>query len=332
MYKVLLIIDAKKEVLFRQIPDGQLVLGNCHFYLNDEISNPDFVFFFDQCPKDYYIYVNPKNTCLITGEPPSVKFYSKTYTKQFNWVLSCQKNVYKRSNGLHSFPFLPWLVGIRQIGSVLGEYKCDSVLDYNYFINHNQKNNVKGNRIAVITSNKRITKGHRKRLDYIEKLSELLPNTIDVYGNGFKTIEDKYDVYRQYKYLLIIENCQYPNYWTEKLADAFLSNCFPLYIGAPNVYDYFSKESLLSLNYNVQESVKLIKHVMDADYYNSHFDSIVESKMKILNEYNIFPRLVDFVNKYYVCGEKVNISFNRYKSDVLSKIFWRLYKYLNVEL
>ena len=55
MFKVLLIIDSVREVLFRQIPHQTLEFNNCEFYINEEIQNPDFVFFFDQCPKDYLL-------------------------------------------------------------------------------------------------------------------------------------------------------------------------------------------------------------------------------------------------------------------------------------
>jgi hypothetical protein len=42
-----------------------------------------------------------------------------------------------------------------------------------------------------------------------------------------------------------LENSQSPHYWTEKLTDAYLGWAFPLYVGCPNVGDYFAKESFL---------------------------------------------------------------------------------------
>lgn len=332
MFKVLLIIDSVREVLFRQIPHQTLEFNNCEFYINEEIQNPDFVFFFDQCPKDYQLFVNPKNVCLVTGEPPSVKFYSRKYTSQFNWLLSCQKNVYKRHNGICSFPLLPWLVGIRQIGTCLGNYAQNGILDYNYFAHQNKIDNDRLDKIAVITSNKRITKGHRKRLDYIEKLSELLPGIIDKYGNGFKSIEDKYEVYKKYKYLLVIENCQYSNYWTEKLSDAFLSNCYPFYIGAPNILDYFSSNSLTSLDYDAPKSALAIKHVMENQYYKSHFEDILASKDMILDKYNMFVQIANFVNSKFDNGERTMIWFKKYAPDIKSKIYWRLYNLFKIEI
>jgi len=291
------------------------------------------VFFFEDIKEDLILKINPKNTCLITEEPPSVRFYSRKYTDQFKWVLSCQKNVYKRKNGIKTIPLLPWLVGIKQIGTNIGNYKNELILDYDYFSNQNQIENDRLEKIAVITSNKRITKGHCQRLDFIEELSKALPDTIDIYGNGFRTVEDKYDVYKRYKYVLVLENCQYPSYWTEKLADAYLSNCFPFYVGAPDILDYFPKLSLKILNLNdARESSDIIKKALGDNIFKSNFEWLMNAKNLVLNNYNRYKVLDDFVRNHYSAEQPAQCFFNRHEPDLKYKLGHRIFFYFGIEL
>jgi hypothetical protein len=62
-------------------------------------------------------------------------------------------------------------------------------------------------------------KGHQDRLKFLEKISQVLE--IDLWGNGFKRIPDKWDGLAPYKYSLAIENYSGLHYWSEKLADCF---------------------------------------------------------------------------------------------------------------
>ena len=45
------------------------------------------------------------------------------------------------------------------------------------------------------------------------------------------------------KYTLAIENTSEPHYFSEKITDAFLCNTMPIYFGAPNIFEYFPKNS-----------------------------------------------------------------------------------------
>ncbi|CAL8464974.1 g4509 [Coccomyxa elongata] len=53
--------------------------------------------------------------------------------------------------------------------------------------------------------------------------------------NGTK--EDKVDIYRRHKICIVMENSIATDYVTEKLYDAFVAGCVPLYYGAPNIED-----------------------------------------------------------------------------------------------
>lgn len=152
--------------------------------------------------------------------------------------------------------------------------------------------------LAVVTSNKVTTKGHQRRLDFIYKLKELLSDLVDIYGTGFIPIKDKYEIYSKYKYALIIENSNYLDYWTEKIADCYLSNCFPFYIGCPNIKTYFPDSSLEELSFdNLEYAVKAIKEAIMNDRYNRVKPILKEAKRMVLDKYNIFFVILQYIKQ-----------------------------------
>ena len=50
--------------------------------------------------------------------------------------------------------------------------------------------------------------------------------------------DTKIDTLRRYKFCVAIENSEMPHYVSEKVYDAFVAGCVPIYFGAPNVLDY----------------------------------------------------------------------------------------------
>lgn len=89
-----------------------------------------------------------------------------------------------------------------------------------------------------------------------------------------------------YKYSMVLENSQQPNYWTEKLADAYLAWCVPLYWGCPNLSDYFDPRTYreVDLNYNASQINEILNLPIDSEV----IDKLDLERKKILNEYNIW--------------------------------------------
>jgi hypothetical protein len=99
-------------------------------------------------------------------------------------------------------------------------------------------------------------------------------------------------VISSYKYHIVIENGSFEDYWTEKLADAFLGKAYPFYHGCPNLLDYFPKNSFTAIDINnFDESVAVIRKSMDQHYYERSIDAIETSRNLVLDKYNLFPML-----------------------------------------
>lgn len=62
-----------------------------------------------------------------------------------------------------------------------------------------------------------------------------------------KEIDDKDLVVSQYQFALCFENTIYPGYVTEKIFDCFLSQCIPVYYGAPNIDEYVPANTFIDM-------------------------------------------------------------------------------------
>ena len=146
-----------------------------------------------------------------------------------------------------SIPLLPWMLGCRLQENT---HICNSE-KYHTFSDFKDSKIVSTrlNKFCLITSNKTFTRGHRNRVCFAERILKEYPNLVDVYGNGYNPISDKLDILSQYKYSIVIENCSYPNYWTEKLADCFIADVIRSIMGAQIYMIIFLNLLLMLLTY-----------------------------------------------------------------------------------
>ena len=88
------------------------------------------------------------------------------------------------------------------------------------------------------------------------------------------------------------------NYWTEKIADVFLGYTCPIYHGCSNIQDFFDPSSFISINcINIGESLKIIRTALDNTQIID-MEKIIESRRRILLDYNMLALLVNVINKY----------------------------------
>lgn len=288
--------------IIRQTPNSSAKWGDCCFYINTDVAECDYWFVLDELNDTEKTICPSENLILITGEPPYVKLYPHKYVDQFSHVLTCQKNLLKREKACCSNPALPWMVGAK-LKSLPAEWDMNNYLDYGFFCEEHALD--KKDKIVVITSNKAMTKGHRQRLDLVLGLKERIPELMDVYGAGFNKVDDKYDILSMYKYSLVMENCRYWNYWTEKLADAYLSLTFPFYSGCPNLDSYFDKNAFEVLNLeDVDKMAVKIEDAIRNDLFSSRKNHILSAKRDVLDKYNLFAMMSTYVSKSEIMSKK----------------------------
>lgn len=276
----------------RQTPGGKGIWGECRFFCNTDIDRCDYWFVLEGPGRKKEAAVCPKeNTVFVAHEPPTLRTYRSDFLHQFAAVITSDAHI-DHPNPVLQQSGLPWHVGRKQKGHVnLGftkdydELKAITSID-------------KTKMISVVSSSKTMTDGHRQRVDFALQLKSHFGDKIDLFGRGLNEIEDKWDALADYRYHVAIENSEVNHYWTEKISDAFLAGCHPIYHGCPNIADYFSPGSFTLIDINDQDrAIATIEACIEQDRYTSSRRLIWESREKVLDQYNLFPMIADYIAK-----------------------------------
>jgi len=309
------------SLLLRQTPGGNGIWRDCKFIVNKPVKKCDGWFVCHGsglsekestcCPLNNVVYISMEPTEEVSG-------CKSEFIGQFSRVVMTDRNFSHKqitcSNGM------TWWAGIRVVHD--GLHHFDPVYRYGYdqFMAMDGIPNKK-NKISLIVSQKTSLPGHRKRLEFIERLmNHPISEFIDVYGSGHRQVEDKWDAIASYKYHIVLENNVIPNYWSEKLGDAYLGFSFPIYYGCPNISEYFDDKSLRIIDIkDFGSTVNKLESILRSDVYEESYENIKSSRMKILNDYNIFELMSQLSDVEGGESKKVILKPNSYFEDIWLK-------------
>lgn len=294
MIRVKLSNSFKNFPLIRQTPESKGIWGNCTFFINEEIKECDYWVVYENIEGIEKAICPIQNTILITGEPPAVKQYKKSFLNQFHTVITSHKQMI-HPNLLFKQQGLPWMAGAKLD---VEKWKWDNVNCKGYtFFKENIGSVRKDKLLSVISSTRKRVPGHELRLKFIDRLQTEFKGQIDIFGNGFRPVADKLEGLSDYKYTIVLENSALNDYWTEKLADAFLAECYPLYYGCTNIETYFNASALTKIDIsNIDEAIETIKKTIASDKHEEAREHILQSKLLILDEYNVFAFIQQYIN------------------------------------
>ena len=265
----------------KQFKTDNAIWGQCSFTFNPLEQNYDWLVIIDdlahiiphrtedlRCPKE--------NTILVTTEPSTIAYYGKAFAKQFHYLITNQNEIaLPHSNALRS-----------QTGNVwFYDKNYDEIAQIAY--------PRKTKKISTVCSIKQ--QGHtmhKLRYEFTQKMQDEIVE-LERFGRGFKWIEAKSEALDEYEFHVAIENHMEEHVWTEKLADAFLGWCVPIYCGCPNVYDYFPKESVIQIDiHDMEGSIAKIKEIIAREgEYEKRFEALKEARRRVLDEYNLLAMI-----------------------------------------
>jgi hypothetical protein len=273
--------------LERQTPGQSMEWGGCRFFLNPEGGSFDYCAVYDSIPVAASIVCPPDKTLLITGEPPSIKYYDERFIRQFHEVLTCHSDM-PHARRLYDQQAYLWYAGIARPGG--GRMMAN--LGYDDFAAEDVPE--KTQLLSVVVSDKAVTPGHRHRRAFVARLRERFGDRLAVYGRGIRDVVDKAEAIRPARYHIVLESSQFPDYWTEKLADAFLGMSFPFYWGAPNLARYFPEPAFEAINiYDPDASVAVIEREVAADRFARALPELRRAKTLVLDRYNMCAMLAE---------------------------------------
>jgi hypothetical protein len=281
--RVVVTIDTKAtgwELLAPVENEGNdIKVGRCDFILNPSCPvDADYWIVFANARAYDEVRCAPENTLFIAGEPEEKKVYPKAYYAQFYRII----DTHLRSGHprvVLSAPCLSWHIGYDHARSNFDfGYKVLSAMGRPSEIE---------NKVSVVCSNAAFTPGQRERLKFLEVLKEKLGEQIVHFGRGFRPVDDKLDAIKGYRFHLVMENCRVPHYWTEKISDAYLGWAFPLYVGSPNLIEYFPENTFVALDIKSPErAAEQIEALLATSCDEKEKEAVNDGRGLVLNRYN----------------------------------------------
>src|SRR5262245_10452561 len=193
--------------LLRQLPNDSANWNGVQFTL-DAATACDYLVAFNRIPYDLDIICPPEHIWCITQEPPAPEYeWLQANFVAFHRVFTQFENLIGERY-VHSHGALPWWIG------------------KSYTELKDLRPPAKNRNLTWITSNTIAHQGHERRLAFLHYIQPRI--SFDLWGRGFRPLSDKWEGLAPYRYALAIENHTSRYYWTEKLADCFLTWTMPI--------------------------------------------------------------------------------------------------------
>jgi len=226
-----------------------------------------------------YLNIPPQNVIGLAHEP-----------KEFLWLRDEFKQIAQTSIGQYF---------IGKTDDLLLPFKSH----YSYMFHNTplQHIPIKTNKISIIFSQNTDAPGHKYRHDLVKEiLKTQLP--IDIYGRGCVNYShyndsrikggfsaDNLVPYESYEYHIAIENFQSETYMSEKIINALLCNCIPIYLGAQQ-YNHIFPDTIIPLSNKLDEDMILLEDICNNSHKYVRTIDVENIKQKI-NLISNLPRL-----------------------------------------
>ena len=158
----------------------------------------------------------------------------------------------------------------------------------------------------------------KKRIDFFKTLSSQYKQ-VDSGGryqnNIGYAVEDKMEFLKKYKFIIAFENSRYPGYTTEKLYDALVADCIPIYWGDPRVAAYFNPKRFIDYS-SFKTEKALLDRIREVDENDELAKQILAEPCFINNTipFNVAPEnLLNFFTDIFNKNIKLPIAFSNPK-------------------
>jgi uncharacterized protein YozE (UPF0346 family) len=105
---------------------------------------------------------------------------------------------------------------------------------------------------------------------------------------GF-TNKPKWDFQRNYKFSIACENYIFPDYITEKIADAYIAGTIPIYYGDKSIHKYFNPKSFINYS-NYASDHEFLEHIKEIDNNDPLFLEMLNEP--VFNDSNIVNSII----------------------------------------
>lgn len=271
---------------FRQTPGGAGRWGDVCFGLNQLTARHELLVVYDDLATPIETTLPADRRVLVIPEPLDMRPYPADYLAQFGVVVAPMLLPGYAGRLIRSPVGLPWHFGIDKASRTVpapARYDFEALTA----LPRGDKRPV----LSAVISTKMGNARHRNRVALVRALSERLGDRFQLFGKGFREVDDKADAILPYAYHLAIENNADDNFFTEKLTDAFLGWALPIYSGCPNVTAFFPSDALVQFDLDAADALDRIVAALDQPIDAARLAAIAEARRRTLEVENTFARL-----------------------------------------
>ena len=264
-------------------PGGSGVWDGVAFRPLRAASDPDLLVVLSRPLRPIAVRLPPERVWFAIGEPPTVR-HRVLHVGQGRGtvVLTCDRSVAEDPVLAAERTYLlePPVVRTWQVRRSIEALEAMDAVE-------------KSRDLSWITSNLQRLDGHRRRLAFLGRLQGALP--FDLFGRGFRPVEDKWDALAPYRYAIAFESKVAPGYFTEKLMDCFVALAMPIYVGAPDIERYLPAEAMVRIDPDDPDVVPSIREAVRSDRWRRAGEALREARRRVLHERNMFARLAALI-------------------------------------
>lgn len=273
-------------LLDESFPHGKTV-GNYNFKNFDSLitwnrtnSNLPCVFFTDFRLNDVLKYNGKENFALLIEPPvifPQIYEQIQKINHHFKYVFTFNEDLLK-------------------LGQNYKKYLHSSC----WIEPRLQKDYEKNKDISIVVSNMRRTPNHVFRHEIVNKFK----NDIDIFGKAYKYIDNKIESLANYKFQIVVENCDMRYYSTEKIIDCFATKTIPIY-GKSNKFlesDFgFDSNGIIRFE-SLEELNEIIKNIKNGKINYIDKLEVINYNFQKCKDYQV---LESWLYKNYFTNEKL---------------------------
>lgn len=280
--------------LLRQTPRNSGFWKEVEF-TTKSIEECDLAIILNFLDRDIALHCDERSVWNIIQEPylPGIFPWEVDAPKAFSRIYAPFGSLYG-GRYISSYPMLPW-----HIDRTFDELQEMAIPE-------------KKKGLSMVASGKELLPGHRLRNEFMRFLAET-DIEIDIFGKEVRYLSDKMDGLLDYKYSVAVENSSSVNYWTEKIADCFLSYTIPFYWGCRNIGSYFPEGSFILLDINDKEgSLRKIREAIADQWWEKNLGPLTEARELVLQKYNFFSAIYDKIKELPFEPRKSLVELKKY--------------------
>lgn len=268
-------------------------------------SNDDFCFYIVANPEDadVVVFINTIDSSVIRPGQQTILFFHepKDYAHLYQTSIDWHK---VESDKVQVVSHLPSPSIFIENPNNINFIRSIPYVHFHHMATYDELNTLdsieRKKQICSITSGFTGIPGYQKRRDFIEKLS-LTNKNFDLYGRLSRQSAalppyrgpciTKWKTLGDYRYSLVIENSSDDYYISEKIFDALICGCMPIYHGSSRIFEIIPKDWFYYLPTLDESEIKNLNRFLATDAYKVVSENRRKISETIYEKYSFYKAL-----------------------------------------